>query len=257
MPYPILKNINKSGIGVYRNKYEILRKNYYFICIVLNRIYPAMNEKYDCDLLIFDLDGTLIDTVADLAQAVNYCLRSLGFKERSFENIRSFIGDGVRNLLQRAFASEDVELIETALENFRVYYRDHLCDYSQIYSGIDDVLDYYEKKKLAILTNKTQEFADELLKKTGLFHRFQIVIGGGSGYAYKPDPESIMAILNRLKVAPTRAMIIGDSPNDVKAGKSAGIRTCAASYGYNPQESLYEQKPDIIIDHPRELKQYV
>jgi phosphoglycolate phosphatase len=103
-----------------------------------------MNDKYQCDLLIFDLDGTLIDTVADLARAVNHCLRLLGYEEQPFGNIAGYIGDGVRKLLQRAFASDNTELINTALEIFRAYYRDHLCIYSQPYSGIEQVLDYYQ-----------------------------------------------------------------------------------------------------------------
>jgi phosphoglycolate phosphatase len=195
--------------------------------------------------------------VADLARAVNHCLRLLGYEEQPFGNIAGYIGDGVRKLLQRAFASDNTELINTALEIFRAYYRDHLCIYSQPYSGIEQVLDYYQNKELAVLTNKTQEFADELLKKAGLFERFQIIIGGGAGYAYKPDPESILVILKKLKVNPTWAMIIGDSPNDVAAGKSAGIKTCAASYGYNARKVLQDCQPDIIIDQPVDLLKYV
>jgi phosphoglycolate phosphatase len=216
----------------------------------------ALN-KYSCDLLIFDLDGTLIDTVADLAQAVNHSLRTLGYQEQPFEHIAGYIGDGVRKLLHRAFDSEDTELINTALEIFRTFYREHLCDYSQIYQGIENVLDYYQHKALAVLTNKTQEFADDLLRRTGLFNQFKYIIGGGSGYAYKPDPESVLVILEKLNVHPTMAMIIGDSPNDVTAGKNAGIKTCAATYGYNTCASLQAHNPDIMINQPMELMRYV
>ena len=92
-------------------------------------------QVYQCDLLIFDLDGTLVDTVSDLAQSVNYSLRSLGFKEQSFEHITGYIGDGVRKLLNRAFGSEDAELIQKALEIFRDHYRIHICDFSKPYPG--------------------------------------------------------------------------------------------------------------------------
>jgi phosphoglycolate phosphatase len=213
--------------------------------------------QFDCNLLIFDLDGTLIDTVEDLARAVNFSLRSLGFAEHRLTTLATYIGDGVRKLLQRAFASEDEQLIDSALEYFQYYYRDHICDYSQVYAGIDSLLDYCQQKKLAVLTNKTQEFAEELLKRTGLRNRFTIVIGGGAGYAYKPDPAALNAIIHSINGKLSQAMIIGDSPNDINTGKNAGIKTCAVSYGYTERDVLQKCRPDIIIDHPADLIHYL
>jgi phosphoglycolate phosphatase len=218
---------------------------------------PMVNQKYNCELLIFDLDGTLVDTVEDIAQAVNFSLRSLGFGEQSLASLAGYVGDGVRKLLQRAFSSEDPQLIDKAVENFRYYYRNHICDYSYVYAGIEYMLDHYHQKKLTILTNKTQEFADDLLKRTGLFSRFTMVVGGGAGYAYKPDPEAVTAILHAVDGDASQAMIIGDSPNDITAGKNAGIKTCAVSYGYSTRAMLQKCEPEIIIDHPAELMDYV
>ena len=216
-----------------------------------------VKKNFNSGLLIFDLDGTLVDTVEDLVRAVNFSLHTLGYAEQSLTILAGYIGDGVSKLLQRAFASEEERLIEKALHYFRNYYREHLCDYSQVYTGVKALLDCYQHKKLAVLTNKTQEFAEELLRQTGLRNRFDMVIGGGAGYAYKPDPEALLAILQTINGHPSRAMIIGDSPNDIKAGKNAGIKTCAVSYGYTPREVLQQYQADIMIDHPAELLQFV
>jgi phosphoglycolate phosphatase len=135
-------------------------------------------KKENCfaDLLIFDLDGTLVDTRRDLANAVNYALRQVGKNEIDLDTITGYVGDGMRKLLERALdGAVEVEL-ETARRHFRLYYHEHIADFSQLYSGMEDVLQHFQFKKKAVLTNKPQEFTDALLQRLDIHHYFEMIV---------------------------------------------------------------------------------
>jgi phosphoglycolate phosphatase len=212
------------------------------------------NSKRDVDLLIFDLDGTLIDTRRDLANAVNFALRQLGKNGLDLDTLTSYVGDGVSKLLERALANPSEAEFEIARRHFRYFYFAHVADFSQPYPGVLDVLNHFSNKKKAVLTNKPQEFTEALMQRLGLAPYFDKVIGGQPTLKLKPDPEAIVKILAHLDVPAAKAVIVGDSENDILAGKASGIVTCAVTYGFRRKEDLLALLPDFVVDHPDELK---
>jgi phosphoglycolate phosphatase len=205
------------------------------------------------DLLIFDLDGTLVDTRRDLANAVNYALRQLGKDEIDLDTITGYVGDGIRKLLERALGNAVEADLETARQHFRFFYQKHIADFSQLYPGLGDVLQHFQSKKKAVLTNKPQEFTEALLRRLDIYHHFEMIVGGQRNLKLKPDPEGVRLILTRLNASPSQAVIIGDSENDILTGKAAGIATCAVTYGFRPAEKLRALKPDFVVGSPTEL----
>ena len=205
------------------------------------------------DLLVFDLDGTLIDTRQDLANAVNFALRQLGQTPLSLDHVVSLVGDGVRTLLERALAGAAESTLAQALKFFREFYAGHLAEHSRPYAHMDEVLVYYHAKKKAVLSNKPQEFTLALLQQLGLQDFFEIIIGGGPEFPLKPQPQALQAILTRLEIPAARAVMIGDGENDMLAGKAAGVPVCAAIYGFRAAEKLLALQPDFVAHEPRDL----
>jgi phosphoglycolate phosphatase len=214
-------------------------------------------SKYHADLLIFDLDGTLVDTRRDLANAMNYALCQLGKNALDLQTLTSYVGDGISKLLERALPNSSETDVETVRQHFRQFYFEHIADFSQPYSGMIEVLDHFAGKKKAVLTNKPQEFAEALLQRLGICKYFVTIIGGQPNLKLKPDPEAILKILNHLAILPARTIIIGDSENDIWAGKASGAVTCAVTYGFRSAEKLLALNPDFVIDEPQALKTFV
>lgn len=230
----------------------------------LDHIAPYFSFLYSCthmpeltnseiDLLVFDLDGTLIDTRLDLTNAVNYALQQSGKAPLSVAKATTLVGDGVRVFLERALAGESEEVLAKALAWFRQFYAGHLAEYSRLYPHMDEVLAHFHKKKQAVLSNKPQEFTVALLRHLGLQASFEMVIGGSPDFPLKPQPEALLAMLTELQTPASRALMIGDGENDILAGKAAGVRTCAVTYGFRPVEKLLALKPDFVAHEPREL----
>ncbi len=211
----------------------------------------------DAELLIFDLDGTLVDTRRDLFNAVNYALRQLGKNELDLQNLTSYVGDGLSKLLERALVNPSGSELEIARRHFHYFYSAHLADFSQPFAGISAMLEHFAEKKKAVLTNKPQEFTDALLQRLEICKYFKMIIGGQPNLKLKPDPEAVLKILRHFEVPPSRAMIIGDGENDILAGKAAGIMTGAVTYGFRPMEKLLALHPDFIVGDPMELRNFI
>lgn len=216
-----------------------------------------MKNKYAADLLIFDLDGTLVDTRRDLAYAVNYALRQLGKNEVEVDTVTGYVGDGVRKLLERALGHAAKTGLETAHRHFRSYYHEHIADFSQPYPGVREVLAHFARKQKAILTNKPQEFTEALLRRLEIDRHFAMVVGGQLDLKLKPDPEAVFKILHHFDLHSSRALIIGDGENDILVGKAAKIVTCAVAYGFRPVEKLRALQPDFVLAAPAELMNVV
>ena len=207
---------------------------------------------HNIDLLIFDLDGTLIESKWDIATAVNLTLAELGLPVRGEEEIFGFVGDGIKRLLRLAVGEENQSRYEDALRVFRGHYLEHCLDRTQFYPGIDRVLTHYAAKHKAVATNKSLEYTTRILDGLGA-HHFAYVVGGDNGYGLKPEPGMLLKILDELKVERDRAVLIGDSTNDITGGHNAGIKVCAVGYGMGNREKMAACNPDWFIERPEDL----
>ncbi len=205
-------------------------------------------------LLIFDLDGTLIDSRTDLANSVNGMLRHFGRKELPLEVIATYIGDGAPMLVRRALGDPaDEHFVNEALQFFLSYYREHKLDTTTVYPGVADALAAIQDgRKMAVLSNKPVNPSRAIVEALGLGQLFQQVYGGNSFPTKKPDPMGALALLREFDVDAGEAMIIGDSSNDVLTGRNCGMWTCGCTYGFSPQ-TLVQAPPDVLVDHPSEL----
>lgn len=204
-------------------------------------------------VLIFDLDGTLIDSKLDLAHSVNATLEHMGRAPLAHETVYSYVGDGALALVRRALgdAVTDSEC-EKGHAYFLSYYREHMLDNTVTYPGVREALDQLKEKAMAVLTNKPVRFSEQILKGLGLSHYFRFVYGGNSFEMKKPDPMGVEAILRDLAAPATDAMMVGDSDVDIRTARNAGIWACGVSYGLGA-EGLRAHPPDLMLDNLAEL----
>jgi phosphoglycolate phosphatase len=204
-------------------------------------------------LLIFDLDGTLVDSKLDLALSVNAMLAEMKCAQLPHEQIATYVGHGVTTLIRRALGDAATEEnIERGLEFFLAYYRQHMLDNTVAYPGVREALDELKGWRLAVLTNKPVRFSQEILSGLGVAQFFACVYGGNSFAQKKPDPVGVLKLMDDTKVSPRQTLIIGDSDTDVLTGRNAGIWTCGVTYGFGP-DTLKETPPDLLLDDLREL----
>ncbi len=210
-------------------------------------------------LLVFDLDGTLVDSRLDLIHSVNAMLHHLGRPDLDGGVIASYVGDGAPALVRRALGNtEDEGLLRTALEYFLGYYRVHKLDHTTVYEGVAETLTGLVEtsnggqRLMAVLSNKPVNPSRDIVKALGLADFFVHVYGGNSFTTKKPDPLGVQMLLQETGVAAADALMIGDSSIDVLTGRNAGLWTCGVTYGFAPQ-SLEDVAPDVVIETPREL----
>lgn len=208
---------------------------------------------FKTELIIFDLDGTLIDSSEDIAWAVNMTLRQMGFEELSYQAIKERIGWGVKMLLEKVLPKEKQDLLEEARSIFMGYYSGHLLVKSKLYPGVMDVLNHFKNKKLAVATNKPFNLTEKILDGLNISGYFKKVVGGDGVQNKKPSPEAIEIILRELRVSPENSVFIGDSLIDIEAGKKAGVMTIGAAYGFRGRQELEEAGADVIIEDINEL----
>ena len=212
-----------------------------------------MVSQKPLELLIFDFDGTLIDSKDDIATSVNLTLGDLGLPLRSPEEIFSFVGDGVKRLLRLSVGEESLALYEEALRIFRRHYLSHCLDTTRFYPGMDRVIETLSGVKKAIATNKSMEYTLAIVEGLGLRSHFAAIESPADSSELKPDPGMLLRILSTLKISPEGAVLVGDSTNDVRAAKAAGIRACAVGYGYGDREKVTALEPDFYCEKPEEL----
>jgi phosphoglycolate phosphatase len=220
-----------------------------------NRPIPGHTAK----LLIFDLDGTLVDSREDLANSINAMLSHFGKHPLPHEVIASYIGDGAPMLVRRSLGDPDDEnFVQDALLYFMAWYREHKLDTTYVYEGIRESLDAIRKSrngeplKMAVLSNKPVGPSRAIVEALGLGQYFFQIYGGNSFHTKKPDPAGVQALLEEAAVFAEETIIVGDSDIDVLTARNAGIYCVGVTYGLAPH-TLEDAPPDVLIDHPREL----
>lgn len=205
-------------------------------------------------LAAFDLDGTLVDSMPDIAWAVDQMSRSLGLPPPGLEQVRSWVGDGVRRLVKRALTGlrdgePETELFERGFETFRSAYHGHLAVATRLYPGAREVLDQLRDSGIALacITNKAAEFTEPLLEALAMRHYFGVVLCGDSLAHRKPDPLPLLHAARRLGVLPADACMVGDSHHDILAARAAGFRSAGVRHGYGG-DLLLDSHPDAVLD---------
>ena len=205
-------------------------------------------------VLIFDLDGTLVDSKKDLTTSVNYIRKQFDLPVLTGEEIAGFIGNGALMLIRRALGPKATEPnVQAALQMFLSYYRAHMLDSTVLYPGVLETLNRLVHCKLAVLTNKPVHFSCAMLDGLGIYKHFAAVYGGNSFDHKKPDPVGIYQILSDTKGHRERTWMIGDSAVDVLTGRNAGVRTCGVTYGY-ATSTFKDAPPDFLIDNFSDLE---
>ncbi len=207
----------------------------------------------EVDLMIFDFDGTLVSTGSDLITSVNYTLGQLGYERREGDEIISFVGDGVKELLERALGSDHLADYPEANKIFTDYYREHLLDNAALYPGVKEMLEHFQSKKKVILTNKRQNFTLDISRGLGLDKHFDEIIGDGIFPYRKPDHRLADYLLGKYKVKKEKAVIIGDGLNDIALAKNSGILSCAYLNGLGNAEKLLAEQPDYYFKNFSEM----
>jgi phosphoglycolate phosphatase len=206
------------------------------------------------DLLIFDLDGTLIDSKRDLADSVNAMRIHLGEPPLADETVYSYVGNGAPVLVRRALPGRPEEEIELGLRYFLEYYRDHMLDATTLYPGVREALDQLmdSPAKMAVLTNKPVRFSEHLIKGLGLDGHFFRIYGGNSFEEKKPHPKGIELLMEESGIGRDRTIMVGDSAVDILTARNAQVRACGVSWGFQP-ETFADAPPDFVIDQMSEL----
>jgi phosphoglycolate phosphatase len=213
------------------------------------------------EMILIDVDGTMVDSVPDLAYCVDEMLRQLDMPVRGEDRVRQWVGNGVERLVERALADDldgypDEALKARAYPIFLELYADNTCKRSMLYPGVRDGLDYLVRAgyKLGCVTNKDEAFTVPLLKELGIYDKFAIVISGDTLPKKKPDPAPLLHATEFFGVTPAQSTMIGDSVSDVKAARAAGFQIICMTYGYNHGKNIADAKPDALIDSMVELE---
>ncbi|MCX5778150.1 MAG: HAD-IA family hydrolase [Elusimicrobia bacterium] len=209
------------------------------------------------DLIVFDLDGTLIDSLQDLTTAANHVRTIYTLPLLSLKEMRSFIGNGVKALMALVLPNVSVTQRQHGLQLFLEYYSTHLLDATVLYPGISTVISGCRHGTMAVLTNKQEVHSRVILKGLGIFDDFALVWGSDTMNIRKPAPDALIAMMSKLGVAPNKTVLIGDGVNDVLCAQSAGVHSIAVGYGYGEYDSLIQLHPDLFVEHPQELMEAV
>ncbi|MBT5026768.1 MAG: HAD-IA family hydrolase [Nitrospinaceae bacterium] len=211
-------------------------------------------NKRKVSLLVYDFDGTLVDTLLDISNAVNLVLEELGLRTLSRDTIRKYVGKGVERLMAQSIDGTNYADLPCAVELFRKHYSKNLMNHTRFYPSGREILDHFHDKKQAICSNKPEDFVRRILQSLDSTECFDAILGGDSLKSRKPDPEGLLHLLDRFQCSPEQAVMIGDSPVDIETGKRAGVYTCVVRFGFGDSKEIDAAGPDCSIDHLTELK---
>jgi phosphoglycolate phosphatase len=204
-------------------------------------------------LLIFDLDGTLVNTLEDIALSVNYTLAQLGAEPIALDAVRQYVGDGIEKLMERSLGGR-TERLDEAVAVYKDHHRRNLVVRSHLYPSVRETLEQFKALPMAVISNKTMEFVGPLIDRLGIGTYFKLVIGADHGLPLKPAADAVQLVLSKFNVPKERAVIVGDGTTDVRAGRAAGVITCSVTYGFRSEEELRKAGPDHVIHAFADLK---
>jgi len=203
-------------------------------------------------LLIFDLDGTLVNTLEDITASVNFTLSRLGRPLLPMDTVRQYVGDGITTLLTRSLGNR-VELLDDAVGIYTAHHSRNLIVRSRLYPGVRGTLEHFRGIPLAVISNKADDLVKPLLDRLGIAGYFREVLGAEAGLPLKPAPDAVLRVVSDLGAPKDRTVIIGDGATDILAGKAAGVITCAVTYGFRSGDALRAAGPDLVIQEFSEL----
>ena len=215
-------------------------------------------------LIIIDVDGTLVDSVPDLAYCIDEMMQQLGLQKWGEAKVRHWVGNGVPKLVERALTGElegqpIQEVFDIAYPIFLDLYEDNNAQRSYLYDGVREGLDYLISQgyQLGCVTNKSEQFTHPLLKALGIFNDFKIIISGDTLAKRKPDPMPLLYCAEHFNLKPKECLMLGDSVSDVKAARAAGFDIICMSYGYNHGNDIADENPDLVIDSMNQLSDHL
>ena len=204
-------------------------------------------------LLIFDLDGTLVNTLEDIAASVNYTLGRLGRQPLSLDTVRQYVGDGIEALMMRSLGGQ-TERLSDAVTIYKEHHRQNLVVRSSLYPFVQETLEHFKAIPMAVISNKTMEFVSPLLDRLGINGYFRMIIGADFGLPLKPAPDSVQRLMAEFGVPREQTLIVGDGTTDVRAGRAAGVITCSVTYGFRSESELRQAGPEYVIQELADLK---
>ena len=221
-------------------------------------------KTFQPKLIMIDVDGTLVDSVPDLAYCIDAMMQKLGLPKWGETKVRHWVGNGIPKLVERALSGElegrpIKEVFDIAYPIFLDLYEDNTAERSYLYDGVREGLDYLKSQgyQLGCVTNKSEQFTHPLLKALGIFNDFKIIISGDTLAKRKPDPMPLLYCAEHFNLKPEECLMLGDSVSDVKAARSAGFDIICMSYGYNHGNDIAHENPDLVIDSMSQLSDHL
>ena len=221
-------------------------------------------KTFQPKLIMIDVDGTLVDSVPDLAYCIDEMMQKLGLQKWGETKVRHWVGNGVPKLVERALTGElegrsIKEVFDVAYPIFLDLYEDNSAERSYLYDGVREGLDYLKSQRyqLGCVTNKSEQFTHPLLKALGIFNDFKIIISGDTLAKRKPDPMPLLYCAEHFNLKPEECLMLGDSVSDVKAARAAGFDIICMSYGYNHGNDIADENPDLVIDSMSQLSDHL
>jgi len=213
--------------------------------------------KFKAHLIVFDLDGTLADSLPDLAAAANFACRTLGLPEHSSDAVQQMIGGGEKTFVRRFIGEDHQHVFDEALRLYLEYYSQHCGDMTRLYPGVKETLAVVSGKRLAVLSNKMERLTRQVVEVLGIASFFAAIKGGDSYGALKPAPEGLTSLIKELGESPESTLMVGDKPADILTARGAGAHTLAVTYGYGELEALGAAAPEVMIDSFSRLKDFI
>lgn len=204
-------------------------------------------------LILYDLDGTLVDTRKDIINSVRYALATLKGPQLTDEEIKDCVGSGLHALIRKVFRTEDEKLADKGAKLYRQHYTEHMLDYSVLYPGAEEVLEYFKDRKQAVVTNKPSPFSQQILEGLGIARYFIDVLTGDNGIPHKPDPGAIFHLMKRTGALKDEVLFVGDSLVDIETARNAGVEEVMIAQGFNTEATLIAAKPSSLVKNCGEL----